>query len=64
MPTPTTATLSKGFLPPTPKSVMDARIAKKKLKSQISKKLSGNTKKMNVIKKQKLSQNKYILFVE
>ena len=34
---------------------MDARIAKKKLKSQISKKLSGNTKKMNVIKKQKLS---------
>ena len=55
MPTPTTATLSKGFLPPTPKLVMDARIAKKKLKSQISKKLSGNTKKMNVIKKQKLS---------
>ena len=50
---------------PTAKSVMDARVAKKSSKKgQASKQLSENTEKMNVIKKQKLSENKYILLVK
>ena len=45
----------KSFMP-TAKSVMDARVAKKELKkARLQKKLSENTEKMNVIKKQKLS---------
>ena len=54
----------KSFMP-TAKSVMDARVAKKKSwkKAKLQKQLSKNTEKMNVIKKQKLSYNKYILLL-
>ena len=51
---------------PKAKSVMDARVAKKRAakKTRLQKQLSENNEKMNVIKKQKLSQNRYILFVK
>ena len=40
-------------------------LQKKELKrNRLQKQLRENTEKMNVIKKQKLSQNKYILFVK
>ena len=46
----------KSFMP-TAKSVVDARVAKKRAekKARLQKQLSENTEKMNVIKKQKLS---------
>ena len=46
----------KSFMP-TAKSVMDARVAKKKSseKARLQKQFNQNTEKMNVIKKQKLS---------
>ena len=54
----------KPFVPKA-ESVMDARVAKKSWKkARLQKQFSENTEKMNVIKKQKLSQKKYILFVE
>ena len=53
--TTTAPSKTKSFMP-TAKSVMDARVAKKELKkARLQKKLSENTEKMNVIKKQKLS---------
>ena len=46
----------KSFIPAA-KSVMDARVAKKRAEKEarLQKKLSKNTEKMNVIKKQKVS---------
>ena len=45
---------------------MDVRVAKRgaEKKTMLQKQLSENTDKMNKIKKQKLSKNKYILFVK
>ena len=45
---------------------MDATVAKRRAekKSRLQKQLNENTEKMNVIKKQRLSQNKYILYVK
>ena len=51
---------------PTTKLVIHARVARRtaEKKARLQKQLSENTEKMNVIKKQKLSYNKYILFVK
>ena len=45
---------------------MDATVAKRRAekKARLQKQLNENTEKMNVIKKQRLSQNKYILYVK
>ena len=45
---------------------MDATVAKKRAekKARLQKQLGENTEKMNVIKKPKLLQNKYILFIK
>ena len=57
MPPPPAAPSKPKSFKPRAKSVMDARVAKKKTeqKTGFKKKLSENTKKMNVSKKQKLS---------